>query len=319
MNCRICGNEKDNKPYTGKDVWAGSDELFDYFQCAQCGCLQIVEYPENIADYYPDNYYSFQVARKQSALYKALINRRNHYAVFRSGFLGRLLFERYPTNLYNSLLSLDLHKDSKILDVGCGDGSFMNSLHDIGFTNLLGVDPFLVKEFSIGDELKIRKQDIYDLDGEFDFIILKGTFEHQPHPQKLLSAINRLLRPGGRSVIRIPVVSSYAWEHYKEDWVQFDAPRHFYLHSEESMRILVEQANMELVRSTYDSDALQFIGSEQLRKNIALNDPRSYLVNPEESIFTDKEISAFRQRVQELDEKRQGDVVIFEVKKAAAA
>jgi len=36
--------------------------------------------------------------------------------------------------------------------------------------------------------------------------------------------------PGGWCVIRIPTVSSFAWEHYREQWVQLDAPRHFFLH-----------------------------------------------------------------------------------------
>lgn len=315
MQCRICDNEEGNQVFFGQDVWSGGDESFSYFQCANCGCLQIAEYPENIGDYYPDDYYSFQVDTKQSPLRALLTNLRNDYAVFRTGFLGGLLFRKYPTNLYNILRFLDLNKDSRILDVGCGDGSFLRSLYEIGFTDLLGIDPFLVKEYSLRDRLRIRKQDIYDLDGSFDFIVFKGTYEHQPHQLRLLQAAKALLVPGGRCVIRIPVVSSYAWEHYRENWVQFDAPRHFYLHSQTSMKILVEQAGMELVRSTYDSDALQFIGSEQLQQGIPLKDPRSYLVNPDQSVFSDSQISAFRQRVGELDEQQRGDVVVFEVKR----
>lgn len=32
------------------------DDEFDYFECSNCGCLQIKEIPENIGKYYPDNY-----------------------------------------------------------------------------------------------------------------------------------------------------------------------------------------------------------------------------------------------------------------------
>ena len=34
-------------------------ELFDYFQCSQCECIQIGEIPADIGKYYPSDYYAF--------------------------------------------------------------------------------------------------------------------------------------------------------------------------------------------------------------------------------------------------------------------
>jgi hypothetical protein len=36
-----------------------TQEEFAYWECSVCGCLQIVNVPENLGDYYDGSYYSF--------------------------------------------------------------------------------------------------------------------------------------------------------------------------------------------------------------------------------------------------------------------
>ena len=43
----------------------GTKDAFEYFQCSKCNCLQISKIPENMAKYYPDNFYSY---KKQTRL-----------------------------------------------------------------------------------------------------------------------------------------------------------------------------------------------------------------------------------------------------------
>jgi hypothetical protein len=116
-------------------------------------------------------------------------------------------------------------------------------------------------------------------------------------------------------VIRIPTVSSYAWKHYGVNWVQLDAPRHFYLHSLESMRFLVEQAGLKLSEVVYDSTAFQFWASEQYALNIPLYDDRSYAVSPKRSYFTKEQIAAFEKRASELNRTNLGDQAAFYLRK----
>lgn len=58
--CRICGNDIDNREYTVRENMFHLYDEFLYFKCANCGCLQIKEYPTNISKYYPSDYYSFR-------------------------------------------------------------------------------------------------------------------------------------------------------------------------------------------------------------------------------------------------------------------
>src|SRR5438270_8108508 len=61
-DCRICGNGQDNRAYTAHEMHLGLGEPFEYFQCVQCGCLQIREVPQDLSKYYPQNYYSYRPA-----------------------------------------------------------------------------------------------------------------------------------------------------------------------------------------------------------------------------------------------------------------
>ncbi|MEM7610305.1 MAG: class I SAM-dependent methyltransferase [Pseudomonadota bacterium] len=317
--CRICQSDLDTEAIIGREIWSFSDKRFEYYECLSCGCIQIRDYPDDIGDYYSDEYYSFNVERKMSALKGWLINKRDIYALSRKGILGGLLCRIWPTNLFKSIPYPAVNRSSKILDVGCGDGSFLLNLHHLGFTNLTGIDPFLTKEYAIGDQLSIERKDIYQIEERFDCVVLKGTLEHQPNQLKLLEKIGDVLSPGGLCVIRIPVCDSYAWEHYRENWVQFDAPRHFYLHTVRSMKHLASAANFSIHHMEDDSDVLQFTGSEQLLVDIALHDPRSHLVNPKASIFSPAQLKAFSTKRDELDKSRKGDVMIFILKKEDAS
>ena len=60
MECRICSSEELKSKHTGKDVWNSSNVTFEYSECANCGLIQIDDYPANLDFYYSnDEYYSF--------------------------------------------------------------------------------------------------------------------------------------------------------------------------------------------------------------------------------------------------------------------
>lgn len=314
-SCRICFGKFTPEIFIGRELWTFSSDRFEYLKCSACGCIQLKEYPANIADYYSSEYYSFNSNRKISKIVKRLTGIRDNYALTGIGTIGKILYTIWPTTLFKNIPYPQVSKSSKILDVGCGDGSFLNTLYQLGFDKLTGIDLFLNNEVFLDGKLQLLKADIYKINEIFDCIILKGTLEHQPNQLNLLKKIGSLLLPGGLVVIRIPVVDSYAWEHYRENWTQFDAPRHFYLHSVKSIELLARQANFSIEHKDYDSGIFQFIGSEQIARGIALHDSKSYFVNRKKSIFTRLKIKEFRRRAKSLDSEKRGDVMIFTLRK----
>ena len=59
ISCRICKNKDNHSYYTAKEMMYGYRETFNYFQCGNCKCLQIVDIIDDMSKYYPSNYYSF--------------------------------------------------------------------------------------------------------------------------------------------------------------------------------------------------------------------------------------------------------------------
>ena len=318
MRCKICGNAENNKAYTAKEMMFGYGDKFSYFQCSICGCLQILEIPLNISKYYPSEYYSFNTFLSHGLLY-AIKNfakkLRVSYAVFNKGILGKMIYQKFPDAGLRCLSEVDITLDSSILDVGCGSGRFLCELGEFGFRNLLGIDPFLKKDIKYRKGLRILRKSINDIVSKWDLIIFNHSFEHVLYPHETMHAVSRLLAQEGVCVIRTPVVPSYFWEHYGVDWVQIDAPRHFFIYSIKAIEILAEKTDFVLRNVVYDSDAFDFWASEQYVKGIPLFSGQSYRISPSHSIFSSRKIRDFLYKAKELNLQRRSGQAVFYLKK----
>lgn len=300
----------------------GIGDEHQYFECTDCGCLQIDTIPDNIADYYPKDYYSYTTKPIQTNWKQTLIHARNVYSVTGKSIMGKLAHILFPETKLSTLRYLQLANDAYIMDVGCGAGNLLQTLKSIGYHNLLGIDPYNDEHIQYESGLVIKKQllealaEQHEQHQHWDLIMFHHSFEHIADQHGTLESIHQLLKPNGCCLIRIPTVSSYAWQHYQLDWVQLDAPRHFFLHSVNSMKQLAEQHGFHIEQVAYDSNALQFWGSEQYQQGIALNDARSYAESPENSLFTTKQIKQFEHRAKELNAHQQGDQAAFYLRKA---
>tara|TARA_R110002049_G_scaffold13550_14_gene59038 strand:+ start:399 stop:1358 length:960 start_codon:yes stop_codon:yes gene_type:complete len=275
--CRVCNNTEGNNHYRAKEMMYGLREEFDYFECANCGCLQIVDFPADMSKYYPGDYYSFyQYDGKKFEGLKGAIKKKQ-YALSALGGLsfwstiGKLIGKKE----YRIFSQLNVNRETRILDVGCGNGrNFQYPLAEIGFKNLLGCDPYLPDDIHYPNGLEIKKSEVFEVEGKWDMITYHHSFEHLPNPKEHFKKVHELLDDDGVCIIRIPTVSSYAWEHYKEKWVQLDAPRHFFLHSNKSMTLLAEELGFDLYKIDDDANHFQFTGSEKYLNDIPLSAPK---------------------------------------------
>lgn len=291
----------------------GTREEFAYFQCAVCECLQIETIPENLARYYPEGYNGFSNPRTH--LYDGLKGqfRRMRYqtALFPDNGVNRALTKLFPAKQYTLLGQLNLTRSSRILDVGCGAGAYLYPLYELGMTNVRGIDPF-AGPIIYPNGYRVEKKFVSELDGEWDVILFNHSFEHVPNPLETVQAVARLLAPGGVAMIRIPTVSSYAWQHYREHWFQLDAPRHLFLHSVKSMTLLGEQANLPLSDVVYDSDHAQFTTSEKYKRGIAMYEP---LPEKESFLARKRRKWTYQHRAEQLNRDKQGDQAAFMYRK----
>jgi SAM-dependent methyltransferase len=107
---------------------------------------------------------------------------------------------------------LNLPKDARILDMGCGHGYFLDEIKRRGYTNYLGIT---LSQEDI-DHCKSNGHPVasYDIsflpqtqgftDESTDFIFLRHALEHSPYPLFTLAEYNRILTQGRHIYIETP-------------------------------------------------------------------------------------------------------------------
>lgn len=313
--CRTCDGA-DLTTLTAQEMMFGTRDRFRYQECAGCGCVQIAAYPDDMARYYPADYYSLRAGAPvagQAGWAGRVANWARWQALRRIPPLRRWYFARTGVAAFVArrplLAAYRTHvpdPGARILDVGCGTGALLRDLRAVHYRRAEGVDPFIASPVTHGGRPLVRKASFSDMDGEYDCISFHHVLEHMPDQAGTLRHARRLLAPGGLVLVRIPAAGGAAWRRYREDWVQLDAPRHFYLHTERSLALVAGQAGLKVAEISYDSNGFQFWGSELYRRGIPLQDPRSP-ATPGDSIFPAEQLAAWEDEARALNEARDGD------------
>lgn len=107
---------------------------------------------------------------------------------------------------------LNLPKNAKILDLGCGPGYFLDEMKQREYTDVTGItlSPGDVKICEDKGH-KIKKYDLSFLpqtdgyyDESVDFIFLRHALEHSPYPIFSLIEYNRVLKQGSKMYVEVP-------------------------------------------------------------------------------------------------------------------
>jgi 2-polyprenyl-3-methyl-5-hydroxy-6-metoxy-1,4-benzoquinol methylase len=117
----------------------------------------------------------------------------------------------YPTYLAKKKFIFNIikkeSKDSKILDMGCGEGVFVEEISSLGFKNVSGIDLNYSSKLIIkGDILKTQFPD-----KSFDTILFLDVIEHLSFQEQeiALKEIKRILKDEGKIIISIPNLAHF--------------------------------------------------------------------------------------------------------------
>ena len=265
--CRVCGHESSGPIFVAKEMMFENAGHFEYFECPDCNCLQLATVPDDLAHYYGPDYYSFQA----------------------------------PTD---TKTKGETKNPSRVLDVGCGAGLQLCAMAANGIASLTGCDPFIEKDIEYENGVKIYKKSIHEMEGEFDIIMLNDSFEHMGDPHEVFDSLKRLLAPKGAVKMTLPVYPNFAFDAYKENWFQLDAPRHIILHSKKSLELLANQHGLRLGRFTCDSNNSAILRSYLYKKGITF-----YKQKPEEigKYFTKTELVDIERKTAIANRNGHGD------------
>lgn len=211
-------------------------EKFTLKKCLNCSLIFIDRSftNEELSTFYPPNYWSSS-----------------------SGKNGNNL-----ENLYRKLVLLHhilyikkfLKKGDFILDIGCGDGIFLNQLNKKNIYKAFGLEGFNKNVREENFKLISKKiEESLNLDLKFDVITAFHVLEHLKNPDTLLKKVKELLKPSGKFVFQIPNTNSIQAKIFKCNWTGIDIPRHLMNFNDKNIKILLDKFDLEIERVCYFS------------------------------------------------------------------
>lgn len=119
---------------------------------------------------------------------------------------------------YIQKAGVSLHKDTRVLEIGCGEGGVLKAFTDLG-CKCVGVDlaanrvedaKTLMKAETQQGLVRFLTQNVYDSDffdefqGKFDLIVLKDTIEHIPEQERFIPYLKQFLADKGAIFFGFP-------------------------------------------------------------------------------------------------------------------
>lgn len=181
---------------------------------------------------------------------------RNQYVV--RDFL--MIHQEHRMWNYREFLKMELARGGRLLDIGCGNGAFLNFARRNGY-RVCGSE---VDEHSA--ELARRWFRLQDIvtgpmpRREFDVATLWEVIEHVERPAELVGEIRERLSRGGWFVLSTPNRDRWPKFHYSWD----DPPHHLTRWSERALRGMLERNGFRVERVIHGWENLDFHLLEKL-------------------------------------------------------
>lgn len=238
VNCNLCGQDNgqtlydvavrdDQKGVFERDVWP-------IVRCKNCGLIYT---NPRLDDEALAVYYSFE--NEQDAAYI-----QNWF--IESADLQRPTWQRY-------LRVMQAHRENgRLIDVGCGAGSFMVEAQKMGY-EVMGqeVAPYFVEYCRDHHKLNVLEGELDELPLEpntFDVATAFDVIEHHPAPRRMLTAMHNLLRPGGLIVVGTHDIGNFYARLYGKKWRYINPIGHLTYFSRRTLVALLADCGFETVQ-----------------------------------------------------------------------
>jgi 2-polyprenyl-3-methyl-5-hydroxy-6-metoxy-1,4-benzoquinol methylase len=259
--CPVCGSERFRESLTAFDRTRARKDDYVYARCL--GCTLLSRHPppadHDIASLYPSDYAPHEAekdARAPGLAARFAASRR--FAV--DARPGPGLRGRAARTLAGWLQPqwLDPRGENRLLDVGCGAGSWMARYQSLGW-EVRGIDPGeAAVEACRARGLPAQQSGLLEADlpsHHFDLILLHHVIEHVLRPVEALRRARELLAPGGAVVVSTPNAGGLGFRWYGSCWYALDAPRHLHLFDAGTLVRTCESAGLSVVSIRSEASA----------------------------------------------------------------
>ena len=150
----------------------------------------------------------------------------------------------------------------RLLDVGCGAGSFLVEAQRAGY-EVAGqeVSPYFLDRLRSQFSIPIYSGDIENMavsEASFDCVTAFDVIEHHPNPKQLLNEIHRLLHPGGIAMISTHDIGNAFARLYRMHWRHIHPIGHLTYFTRQTLTKMMESCGFRVIHGgglrTIDAD-----------------------------------------------------------------
>ena len=248
--CQICNMSESREVISNIKDWEyGFNGVFSYFECKHCHSIQIHPFPDidNLKEAYKVDYHGYATPEDKGIFYKALFN--------------------IVEALNMKELKTFINQESKVLDVGCSIGLFLEKLRKLGVTQLTGIDfsPLAIAGL-VERGMKGYQGTFLDFeapDNSFDLIAMNNYLEHTLNPVEELKKAIKLLKPGGRIIGELPNLAALDQAIFGRYWGGNHVPRHTFQFTAFSLAKILKQVGFHPPKIRYPLNTSHFALSIQ--------------------------------------------------------
>ena len=240
-NCPVCNSSSFESFIETTAQMHSNKELFNFDQCSNCNLVFLnPRLPiDQLKNYYTSYYLPYRGA-KAWGKYEELVE----------GSQQKLDLKRVKR-------IKDAHKlseSSLILDVGCGNPTFLKACQQELNCQTLGID-FSNEGWKDQPDsfegINLQVAEIKDLSKTLqpDVITMWHYLEHDYTPFENLTALKALSKPSTTLVIEIPNWDSSSRKKYGKNWAGWHTPRHLSLFSPENIGLLLKKSGWKVSKT----------------------------------------------------------------------
>lgn len=260
VNCPICKKTESNYySSTNALMHESNNEVFIFNVCNNCEAVFLTNpvTPERLEHYYTDNYLPYRGPAAWGKYSSFVANSQKKTDSNRVNFVKKYLKKNNANNV-------------NVLDLGCGNPSFLELLQKNSKVNCTGIDfsdsGWKGKNYPNIDLKKVTIED-YITDKQFDVITLWHYLEHDYNPSQTIETLYHRLKQGGKLIIEVPDYKSISAKIQKSYWQGWHSPRHISLLTKKSFTLLFQKDKWKITKhlryGTLDAFTLWWLGRMQ--------------------------------------------------------
>ena len=233
MQCPNCGSET-KKSFFVLAQETGKSEKILLWQCGNCEVIFADDYGKSRQHIYDGDYAAWGSAKNEKEYQEIAVSKKQAFGA-----------------QIRNILDLVNPENSRVLDVGTGNGYLMECLSEKKF-QVWGTEisessaKICEKKFPgkvyLGEIEKANYSDNF-----FDVVFMTDVLEHLNNSKKVILEIKRILKPGGHIFIISPNSDSITRKIFGKSWFQYKY-EHIFYYNKKSLSFLLGTDDFKLIK-----------------------------------------------------------------------